>query len=205
MKFVLRSKSFLMRQPFQRKQISFPASRQNRGRKSGLESSRNLDEDQENEHNSSQSTLNRRTTTIAQVRDFTNLFVPKSLTFSFYFIFQKRSSLFVQKSYWWFVKLTFFQDLHLPFSSLNLGGGGGGGSRPTGIHIPASGSGSQPLFNLPPSRFLWQKMFFNSNSSQTAASNGPESLPCQWYGVDDGGFAGKSLNHIKQVLISPTF
>jgi hypothetical protein len=70
MKFVLRSKSFLMRQPFQRKQITFPASRQNRGRKSGLESSRNLDEDQENEHNSSQSTLNRRTTTIAQVRDY---------------------------------------------------------------------------------------------------------------------------------------
>ena len=93
-----------------------------------------------------------------------------------------------------------FQDLHLPFSSLNLGGGGGGGSRPTGIHVPANGSG-QPLFHLPPSRFLWQKMFFNnSNSSQTSSSssNGPESLPCQWYGVDDGGFSVKSLNHIKQ-------
>ena len=55
-----RSKSFLLRQPFQRKQLSFPASRQNR--RKGFEPS-SLDEEQENNNNNSSSTatLNRKT------------------------------------------------------------------------------------------------------------------------------------------------
>jgi hypothetical protein len=85
------------------------------------------------------------------------------------------------------------QDLQLPFSSLNLAGNP---APPNHFNRPATLG--HPVFHLPPSRFLWQKMFFNNNS----ASSGPESLPCHWSsGVDDGGFTSKSplsLNHIKQ-------
>jgi hypothetical protein len=99
------------------------------------------------------------------------------------------------------------QDLqHLPFSSLNISNHNNHNSNNT---RPATVS--QPLFNLPPSRFLWQKMFFsnnnNSNSNNnnsnnnSSTTNGPESLPCQWLPSDEGGFGSKSplsLNHIKQ-------
>ena len=130
MKFVLRSKSFLLRQPFQRKQVSFPATRLSRKNDVGSDA------------------------------------VPSD----------RKSSVL---------------DLQLPLSSMNLG------SNPPPSHYNRPATLGHPVFHLPPSRFLWQKMFFNNNS----VPSGPESLPCHWSGLDDGGFSGKSplsLNHIKQ-------
>ena len=134
MKFVLRSKSFLLRQPFQRKQTSFPATRLSRKNDVG------------GNNDAAAAAADRKST------------VP---------------------------------DLQLPFSSLNLG------SNPPPNHYNRPATLGHPVFHLPPSRFLWQKMFFNNNSTPS----GPESLPCHWSGLDDGGFSGKSplsLNHIKQ-------